>query len=57
MGVESHGRAIQRDERANEDTGAAEKDDGHGDLHDDERLSHSGCVTGLRAARPQRVGH
>ena len=57
MGVESHGRAIQRDERANEDTGAAEQDDGHGDLHDDERLSHTGRVTGLRAARPQRVGH
>ena len=50
-------RAIQRDERAHEDTGAAEQHDRHGDLHDDERLSHTGRVTGLRAARPQRVGH
>ena len=50
-------RAIQRDERANEDAGAAEQHDRHGDLHDDERLSHTGRVTALRAARPQRVGH
>ena len=35
--------AIQRDERANEDTGAKRQDDGHGDLHDDERLSHWGA--------------
>jgi hypothetical protein len=42
VGVESERCAIQRDERANEDTGAAEQDHGHRDLQHDERLSHTG---------------
>ena len=57
MGVESEARPIERDERAHQDTGAAEQHDGQGNLHDDERLSDTGRVTGLRPARPHRVGH
>ena len=45
--VESQVRAIQRNEGAHEHTGAAQEDDRHGDLHDDEPLPYAGRVTGL----------